>query len=362
MDSYRAALDIAVRNAQTELASAMKAVRKFDPEVARNAIIEVFGELTAKHGDVAASAAAELYEGLRQQAFPSSSFRTLLAPSVSFEQAEATVRYAAEHLFNGDPDKMLDLLNGNLQRYVENAGRDTIRLNAGRDPHRPRWARVPAGGKTCAWCLTLASRGWVYSSATSGGGEGNEFHNDDRCMVVPGWGDSPQLPGYDPATLEAKYLAARRELESERLSVSDKAVAGRLRDMYPDLFTDGNRVPAILREPTLGWPHHVKAPTPGDWAHILARHAPGGTAVDTFPEGFTAYDIAKKVRSVMADPALIAPHHAWPNVSNFYKELDGAVYVVGTKTKGGVVRVTTAFPPSPGGGILEVWNSWKKSR
>lgn len=47
-----------------------------------------------------------------------------------------------------------------------------------------RWARIPTGAYTCAFCLLLASRGAVYKSSESAGLGGFD-HDDCDCLVVP---------------------------------------------------------------------------------------------------------------------------------------------------------------------------------
>lgn len=357
VDLFRAALDAAVKAAQAELAQAFTAMQHLPREMIRDGMIEVFESVAVRYGDQAAAAAADFYELLRPTP-KNALFQAVLAEPVRYEQAESTVRYAADHLWSRHPDKMLSLLDGHLQRYVENTARDTIHLNARIDPTRPRWARVPAGGKTCAWCLMLASRGWVYETESSAGGKGNDFHNDDRCMIVPSWEKHPKLDGYDPDAMFEKYMAARLELIADGVDPSDEGIVQRLRDMFPGDFTDGAKVPSILRDVSLGWPAHIKPPTAKIWRHVQERHAPGGTAVDTFPDHYTPYDIAKFAREVAANPDVMLPHR-FPGVLNLYKEIDDVVYVVGTSETREGLAFSTVFPPSKGGGILEAWNSWK---
>ncbi|MFR0565116.1 hypothetical protein [Bifidobacterium porcinum] len=80
------------------------------------------------------------------------------------------------------------------------------------DPTRPRWARVPRGRVTCAFCTMLAGRGFVYTSEeAAGGGLGNRYHNHCDCEPVPTWGEA-KLTGYDPDKLDALYRRAREGL------------------------------------------------------------------------------------------------------------------------------------------------------
>ncbi len=61
---------------------------------------------------------------------------------------------------------------------------------------RVRFARVPAGGETCPFCLMLASRGAVYYSEETAGAN-SHYHAHCRCQIVPSWDDAA-IEGYDP--------------------------------------------------------------------------------------------------------------------------------------------------------------------
>ena len=61
---------------------------------------------------------------------------------------------------------------------------------------RVRFARVPAGGETCPFCLMLASRGAVYYTEETAGAN-SHYHAHCRCQIVPSW-DGAAIEGYDP--------------------------------------------------------------------------------------------------------------------------------------------------------------------
>src|SRR5699024_3331789 len=67
------------------------------------------------------------------------------------------------------------------------------------------YARVPTGSDTCAFCIMLASRGFVYSSSKAAG-ELSKFHGDCDCAIVAEDGVVPE--GYDPDELYEKYQNA----------------------------------------------------------------------------------------------------------------------------------------------------------
>src|SRR5690606_16612234 len=102
-------------------------------------------------------------------------------------------------------------LSYTLNRFVGQLGRDAVIDSSA--AAGLRWARVPVG-KTCAFCLMLASRGFDYVSRDSAGGEARKFHAHDDCQVVPDDGDPPA--GYDPDALYEQYQAARDAAGSGR--------------------------------------------------------------------------------------------------------------------------------------------------
>lgn len=203
------------------------------PEAARDALLEFMPILVEQYGQAAASAAADWYETVRGRDVPGV-FTALLADAAPAEQVAASVRYQAGHLFTDNPGMMLTTLGGSLQRYVVNTGRDTIRGNASRDRARPRYARVPTGAKTCAFCSLLASRGFVYADKESAG-QFDKYHHDCDCQAVADFSDDPRIEGYDPSNLYELYQSARSASGASDI----RSIAFEMRRQNPDLFTDG---------------------------------------------------------------------------------------------------------------------------
>lgn len=79
-------------------------------------------------------------------------------------------------------------------KQVEMGGRRTMLRAVETDPRKPKWARVEGGGESCAFCLTLISRGPVYHSKHSAGegedGLMNAWHPNCDCKVVPVFDES----------------------------------------------------------------------------------------------------------------------------------------------------------------------------
>lgn len=204
------------------------------PEAARDVLLQVVPSLVAKYGELAGVAASEWYEELQSKTSVRAS-RPVVAPMNNSVAVAGSVRFAAGHLFTDAPNKTLHVLSGALQRHVLYGSRETVRRNVSQDRSRPRWARVPSGAITCAFCLVMASRGFAYHSEESAG-HMNSYHDDCDCMIVPEWDSSPaKIDGYDPDEWYEMYLTASADINSTSLHL----VLDRMRAMYPESLTDG---------------------------------------------------------------------------------------------------------------------------
>ena len=77
----------------------------------------------------------------------------------------------------------LNFLEGQMDKVVKNAGRETIIQNVENDKAPVRYARVPDAG-ACNFCRMLGSRGFVYYSRKTAG-EFREWHPNCNCQVIP---------------------------------------------------------------------------------------------------------------------------------------------------------------------------------
>ena len=214
----------------------MAALDMADSVAARDALLEVVPALVREYGTVAASAAADWYEGLRSTAGIQIPHVTVLSAGANLDAVAGSTRYAASR------DNTQSILFGAIQRYISYSARDTIRRNAANDRSRPRYGRVPTGAKTCAFCEMLASRGFVYHSQATAGdkaraGFGTDFHDDCDCQIVVEWdADTHHIAGYDPDAMYARYVAARA---TQGPHPSTQGILASMRRMNPGAYTDG---------------------------------------------------------------------------------------------------------------------------
>jgi hypothetical protein len=193
--------------------SAVSAVSADAASALRNALAasgEPFGTvqelvlaLVNAYGDQAAYVAAEFYDALAAEA-------AAQVPGADMAQqlTQADIDRSLEH--NGMPEAIdveaAALLGRIVDRLVQNQARRTIADNAVRD--RAMFARVPTGATTCAFCMLLASRGFVYATRSSAG-ELGQYHFACDCQIVPSFEQSPAVEGYDPDSYYQQYLSAR---------------------------------------------------------------------------------------------------------------------------------------------------------
>lgn len=137
---------------------------------------------------------------------------------------------------------------------IRTGARLTERRNIRLDPTKPKWARVPKGPKTCAFCAMLASRGYEYTSEEAAGGKGNIYHTNCHCQPMPNWGKQA-LTGYDEAAYKAEYKQMK--------ALADREYDGDILKAYrrsPGVCTD-SVVPEALKK-TPGRPPKFDADHP----------------------------------------------------------------------------------------------------
>ena len=195
-------------------------------------MIEFAYALVVKYGEASAALSAEMYDltvELAEKHYPPA---IPAAPPDKREVAEAITETAKSE----NPK----LISYSVSRMVKVTGVDTTMQNALRDG--AEWAWIPIG-ETCAFCLTLASRGWQKASDKAiRNGHASHIHANCNCTYAVRFDDSMDVEGYDPATYYDLYAsfpgdsrdkinAIRRRLYSENAGAinAQKREAYRLR-------------------------------------------------------------------------------------------------------------------------------------
>lgn len=123
-----------------------------------------------------------------------------------------------------DDERVLEAIANHVITESYHHGNRTTKHNAIRNGLR--YARVP-GGKSCAFCLMLASRGFVYHSRASAGGGGEHYHAHCCCRIVAGKKDT-DIEGYNLEKLNRRMQQVAKELGVTNFNwedyISDKAM------------------------------------------------------------------------------------------------------------------------------------------
>lgn len=149
----------------------------------RDAIIEVANAVSLKYGEGAAALACQMYDDMADLS------GKRIPPAIP---AEAMSYNEVGKVVNGALKSQNDeVLTSAVGRIVKQRGQDTTLQNAKRDGAQCAW--VPSGD-TCAFCITLASRGWEKPKD----GHADHIHANCDCVYAVRFNNSTNYQGYDP--------------------------------------------------------------------------------------------------------------------------------------------------------------------
>lgn len=208
IDEYTRQLHLVSDGMKQALAAELETIDWSDMAAAKTRVLEVMQLYCGGATDAAAVLASNFYSLAREYA----TGLTYDALALSGRVPEATTA-AVESFFapeTATPESIKPKLLSRLGYEVSRAAGDCVFINGGRDHKKPRYARVPSGSETCAFCLMLGSRGFVYSSARNAGFL-NHYHDNCDCRVVPSWAEM-MVEGYDP---EAIYDQWQESIDAE---------------------------------------------------------------------------------------------------------------------------------------------------
>lgn len=221
---------------QGQLSAFFGALNLSRPEQARDALLEFMPILVNQFGAVSEQIALEWYEGVRANGY-------LAVPAtnrIPNAAIEAKIRYQAGQLWSENPASTLVGLNAAMMKYVRQPGRDAIAYNSYREGIR--YARVPRGEKTCAFCLMLASRTdeWLYLSKDTAGfnlKSGEKFHDGKcDCEVIPVESED-DFP--DPHARREMFEMYRESTNQVGSRSDTSSILADMRRRFPDRLTDG---------------------------------------------------------------------------------------------------------------------------
>lgn len=231
LDAFRVELETQAGKASSYALAYLEAMHAMFPDVGvaevRDAAIEAIRESLSIYGDQAAALAGALFDQLAaEHGYAAGS---TVQSVIDDAEIERKVRYFAGSLASGKVEEFDRSVSDLTGYYVKRSAFENMVRNCERNGIR--YARVPSGTETCAFCFMLSSRGFVYrskGSASRNHRTGDGYHRNCDCIVVPGFGDLPpdaQVEGYAPSQMYDRWsqcadtvgIDAKRALGSEEL-------------------------------------------------------------------------------------------------------------------------------------------------
>lgn len=163
--------------------------------------------LATKYGEASGALACEMYDALALlsgKTVPSA----VPTPTASY----ADIAKAVYGTFLQNPE----ITSSAIGRQVKLVGVDTMQQNALRDG--AEWAWIPSGD-TCAFCLTLASRGWQKASTKAiKNGHAEHVHANCDCTYAVRFSDDVDVEGYHPNEYLEMYENADGNTPTQRIN------------------------------------------------------------------------------------------------------------------------------------------------
>ncbi len=169
-----------------------------------DALVSYATALVNKYGEGCAELACQMYDAMADAS-------GVIVPAA--EPAEIAGDSEIAKMVYGTK-KSPPLLESGVSRLVKQAGADTTLKNALRDG--AEWAWVPHGD-TCAFCITLASRGWQRASDKAlKGGHAQHIHANCDCEYAVRFNKNTTVAGYDPEKYLEQYENAGGDINAMR--------------------------------------------------------------------------------------------------------------------------------------------------
>ena len=211
LNQYRRQVEVASNDAKNYIQAITDAYKIAYPEASvadiRNYTLDAIKDAVNVFGGQSMLVANDFFEEIARQ--EGVSVETDFYSTFDFDKATSKVHYLAKEIVNGD----IEIFNGKVQDltafYVKREAFCNLAKNYMKNGLR--YARVPSGKETCAFCFMLASRGFVYWSEEEAGGDGHKYHSNCDCIIVPGFhsdtgiDEDTQIEGYEPSKLRERY-------------------------------------------------------------------------------------------------------------------------------------------------------------
>lgn len=176
------------------------------PAASGEQIVDMAYALSTRYGEAAGTLACDMYDEIAA------------AQGVTVPPAEpaptATYGETAKAVY-GTMKNGQSTVPATTARLVKQAGADTMLQNARRDGAEFAWVAM---GDTCAFCLTLASRGWQRQSKKAAQKHAEHIHANCDCEYCVRFDGKSGVQGYDPAKYREMYDAAEGATPKEKIN------------------------------------------------------------------------------------------------------------------------------------------------
>lgn len=163
---------------------------------AREYAMQVIQDVLSVYGRNAAVLAGDFFQEM-------TGVSPTLYDGIDMEYVEDKVRYLIKMIVDHDAEGFKKGLADASNYYVRRQAYSNITDNC--KHNGKRYARVPQGAETCAFCFMLASRGFVYDSEMNALGT-HGYHDNCDCIAVPS-DENTVIEGYDWRAMKERYDA-----------------------------------------------------------------------------------------------------------------------------------------------------------
>lgn len=188
-------------------ADVMQRWMAMNPTAEAESVVAVAYTVAEHYGEAAGSLACTMYDAIAEA-------QGVIVPPALPAQT-ATYGETAKAVY-GTMKNQDNTVAATVGRLVKQVGADTMLQNAGRD--RAQFAWIPMGD-TCAFCLTLASRGWQNQGKKARAGDHAEhIHANCDCEYAVRFDTTSTVEGYDPDKYRQMYENAEGSTPREKIN------------------------------------------------------------------------------------------------------------------------------------------------
>lgn len=177
------------------------------------ALLDYAFSLATHYGEAIGELSCQMYEATARAQ------NTIVPPAEPAKTPEYGEVAKAVH---GTMKQSLILVPSTIGRLVKQVGADTTLKNAERDGAQFAW--VPHGD-TCAFCITLASRGWQnISKNTLRNGHAEHIHANCDCQYAVRFDRKSGIAGYDPNRYLEMYNNAEGNTSQDKINAMRRLI------------------------------------------------------------------------------------------------------------------------------------------